>query len=217
MSKTDIIEDQFEDDEDEMMDVKPRPRIEMLKERAKLLGLKHSPNIGEEALAKKIQDHLEGTQGLADTEEVAQAAVQEEQGAPALTVEDLRASARKNAQKLIRVNIVPNDPQRAQLQGELIYTGNNQIGTIGKYVPYGTVQGYHIPQMIYDILKARTYTHFMMRKDQYKNEVAYPIQRPAYNIEILPNLTEKEIKRIADRQAMARRHEAEMREVEGLS
>ena len=49
------------------------------------------------------------------------------------------------------------------------------------------------------------------------HEVAYPIQRPAYNIEILPNLTEKEIKRIADRQAMARRHEAEMREVEGLS
>lgn len=181
--------------EDELILV---PRIKSLKNKADRLGIKYSPNIGEDTLAKKIEDHMVDNQGLLEEDNQSTLTVDTEQ--KALTPQEQRILARRNANLLVRVNIHPNDPLRQQIRGEYVVTGNLVVGTIAKYIPFGTTNGYMVPKIILDILRDRTFTHFQYRKDQYGNDVAYPVQRSAYNITELPPLTEKELAVIAARQ-----------------
>lgn len=174
------------------------PRIKTLKNKADRLGIKYSPNIGEDTLAKKIEDYLLGSQGLLDEEN--ESSVEINKAMPAMTEQERRILARRNANLLVRVNIHPNDPMRQQLQGEYVVTGNLEVGTITKFIPFGTTRGYMVPRIILDILRDRTFTHFQYRKDQYGNSIAYPVQRAAYSITELPQLTEKELDVIAARQ-----------------
>ncbi len=191
--------------DDDLGDIPVRPRIDILKERAKLMGIPHSPNIGEAALAKKIEEHDRNSQGIvADLVDTSGYDSTEK-----LSRRELRILARKAAQKLIRVNVMPADPMRSQLNGELIFVGNAEIGTLGKLIPFSTPGGYHIPEMIYRVLKEKTFTMFRTKKDNFGNEIAYAIQRPAYNIEILKPLNEKQIKKIADRQQLQAKYDEE--------
>ena len=204
--KQNLTDPQIEQ-EDDIEDVPMRPRIDMLKDKAKRMGISFSPNIGEETLALRIQEAMNKSQGLLDEgDETAQPS---EEAAKELTQRERRILARKNAQKLIRVNVMPNDPMRAQMLGELIFTGNAEIGTIGKFVPFGTPKGFHIPEMIYHILKSRTFTAYRVTKDAMGNEHTKAFQRAAFNIEVMKPLTERQIKKIADRQYAAARYDEE--------
>lgn len=189
-----------------------RPRIDTLKERATRLGIKYSPNIGEDALAKKIEEHNKQTQGLLDGDDGV-VDLSKETKARALTDAEKRVEARKAANKLVRVNIHPNDPMRQQVRGELIWTGNLQVGTIGKYVPFGTTKGYHVPQIVLNVMRDRKFTAFVIRKDKYGNDVPRAVQRPAYTIQELPPLTQAEIDKIATRQLAMRTWEEEQEEL----
>lgn len=212
---SDINQNQNDDsqlDDDADLNIHLRPRIVILKERATRLGIKFSPNIGEDALAKKIEDHNTKTQGLlADSEGALN--MGEGEAVKPLTDAQKRAEARMNANKLVRVNVHPNDPMRQQLRGELVWAGNLQVGTIGKYVPFGTSKGYHVPKIILDVLKDRMFTAFVIRKDKYGNDVPRAVQRRAYTIEELPPLSQKEIDKIATRQLAMRTWEEEQEEL----
>lgn len=186
-----------------------RPRIDILKERARKMGITFSPNIGAETLAKKIADHDVDTQGIVSNlvEEAEADSIKTGKLVKPLSSRELSIRARKNAQQLIRVNVMPNDPMKAQMLGELIFAGNTQIGTLGKLIPFGTPKGYHIPVMLYKILKEKTFTFFIVKRDNFGNDIVRAVQRPAYNIEVLKPLSEKGIKRIADRQEAQARFE----------
>lgn len=186
-----------------------RPRIDILKERARKMGITFSPNIGADTLAKKIADHDVDTQGIVSNMVEEDEAISAQTGklAKPITARELSIRARKDAQKLIRVNVMPNDPMKAQMLGELIFAGNTQIGTLGKLIPFGTPKGYHIPVMLYKILKEKTFTFFIVKRDNFGNDIVRAVQRPAYNIEVLNPLSEKAIKRIADRQEAQARFE----------
>ena len=209
-----VIDQGQQDDLDED-DFTMRPRIDVLKERARNLGISHSPNIGEAKLAEKIDQYLLDTQGINDNgddfddgDEENDVPVKRRQ-TPKLSEAEIKAEARKQAQLLVRVNVTPNDPRCIQLNGELILTGNALTGTIGKFVPFNTPRGYLIPQSILNVLKDRTYTHFRYRKDAYGNDIPYPVQRKAFNIEIMKPLTQKQIDAIAKRQIAAARWDEE--------
>ena len=209
-----VIDQGQQDDLDED-DFTMRPRIDVLKERARNLGISHSPNIGEAKLAEKIDQYLLDTQGINDNgddfdddDEENDVPVKRRQ-TPKLSEAEIKAEARKQAQLLVRVNITPNDPRCIQLNGELILTGNALTGTIGKFVPFNTPRGYLIPKSILNVLKDRTFTHFRYRKDAYGNDIPYPVQRRAFNIEILKPLTQKQIDAIAKRQIAAARWDEE--------
>lgn len=209
-----VIDQGQQDDLDED-DFTMRPRIDVLKERARNLGISHSPNIGEAKLAEKIDQYLLDTQGINDNgddfdegDEENDVPVKRRQ-TPKLTEAEIKAEARKQAQLLVRVNITPNDPRCIQLNGELILTGNALTGTIGKFVPFNTPRGYLIPKSILNVLKDRTFTHFRYRKDAYNNDIPYPVQRKAFNIEIMKPLTQKQIDAIAKRQIAAARWDEE--------
>ena len=106
-----VIDDQDKDlDED---DFSMRPRIDVLKERARNLGISHSPNIGEAKLAEKIDQFLLDTQGINDNDglddEDSDVPVKRRQAPSQKSEAELKAEARKQAQLLVRVNITPND------------------------------------------------------------------------------------------------------------
>lgn len=169
-------------------------RLDNLKRRATALGISFSPNIGEQKLAEKIDAALEGktliadeTQGLADNVE----------GVHQVTD---KSSARERAFLLKRVVIYPVDPRRTQLKGELVFSGNGQIGMVGKYVPFNDKRGYHVPQILLNKLEETTFTEFFSITDALGNEETQVRQRPAFIIQELKPLTQAEIDAIATRQ-----------------
>ena len=60
--------------------------------------------------------------------------------------------------KLRRVIITPNNPAEKDLNGILVTVGNSVIPTIRKFVDFGVP--YHIPQIIYDVMKEKQYQFF---------------------------------------------------------
>jgi len=108
----------------------------------------------------------------------------------------------KDAMEMIRVIVRPNDPLKLESAGEIFTVGNSDANggrAVKKYVPYNNDEGWHIPNMIYQNIKAAECQIFkkITRNGQDSME-ATTIK--AFNVEILPNLTQAEIDKIAIRQ-----------------
>lgn len=153
-------------------------KIEDLKAEADELGIKYSTNISAVKLQEKIDSHN-------DTEQ-----------SPQDEVDKLK----KQAHKLIRVIIVPNDPMKREFQGEIFSVSNAVLGTYKKYVPYNQEEGYHLPKMMIDALKERKYQSFQEIKGKDGNMYTKSILIPAFNIVELEPLSEKELKDLASQQ-----------------
>lgn len=182
-------------DDFQVQEVPKKSRKEMLKEKATQLGITFSPNIGEDALAKKIEAKLEGQNAEEALESIE--ATKELNSGKELTKAQYGALKRKEALKLIRVIVSPMDPLRAQLEGEIITAGNSVIGTVAKFIPFNAERGYHIPEILYKVLRDAKYMSHYTVKDSKGRDVNRQREAPAYNIQILPDLTEKELKRLA--------------------
>lgn len=184
--------------DDETPVIKP-DRLKMLKDRATQMGISYSPNIGEDALAQKIKDKIEGTVSKEDNP------VKED---AALTERQLKNQARKEMlaenMKLIRLRIVNLNPQKADLPGEIITVSNGIIGTVRKYVPFGeaTEDGYHVPNIIYKMMKERKFLSLKKKKNsQTGKEYIEQMMAPEFGLEVLPPLTQEELDELAVRQA----------------
>lgn len=198
----DLDQDQLDQEEDEQ-EVKQPTRLESLKAKADKLGIKFKSNISETALAKKIELVLADESTAKDESDEVDESEQddEEEEAPKPKPKKLdKASERKRSQKLVRVIVRPLDPRRTQLDGELVMTGNSAIGTTGKFVPFNVEAGFHIPEIIYNTLKDRTFTEFYTVQDKDGNEHTKSRQKKAFIIEVLDPLTEEEIQEIKIRQ-----------------
>jgi hypothetical protein len=157
--------------------------LDALKAQADLLQITYHPNIGEAALAKKLEEYLAKdapTQG----------------GVPAKT------HASKSEQlRLCRVRITCMNPAKKELEGEIITCGNAKVGTVRKLVQFGV--DWHIPQIMLNVMKAKKFPQFYTKKLQGGVTTRLHRMVPEYAIEELPALTEKELKDLAQRQAMA--------------
>jgi hypothetical protein len=109
---------------------------------------------------------------------------------------------------LMRVRIQNMNPQKKEWPGEIISVGSAKLGTFKKYIPFGSGEPYHIPKIIYDVLKDKKCSSFYTvdegkghkrRKSRLINE---------YVIEDLDPLTREELKDLALKQAMAAGKEA---------
>lgn len=105
------------------------------------------------------------------------------------------------ALRLRRVRVTNLDPSESEIPGAIITVVNSYTGKVSKYVPYtdeAQVNGYHIPQIIYDDLKSRTYAVVKsVRTSKSGETIEYrPTQVPKYTIEDLPPLTEKELREL---------------------
>lgn len=146
----------------------PELELELLKDRARKIGIKFSENIGVATLKERIANKIGAAEDpdlsgetftTAETPLPQPAAsldpVQTPQGVsgpvgpvtppaasiaqPVTRAPTLREKLIKENMKLVRLRIVNLDPKKKDLPGEIFTVANEYIGTIRKYVPFGEV------------------------------------------------------------------------------
>jgi hypothetical protein len=176
------METTMNEDQDLVMD-----ELATLKARADMLGITYHPSIGLEKLKEKL------------------AAVQKEpeEKATEAAPMDARASLKADALRLIRVRLTCMNPAKKEWDGEFISAGNSVIGTAKRYIPFHADEGWHIEKILYDYLVDKQCQIFVTHKDGRGNNIRKGKLIKEFAIEVLPSLTNQEIKDIAQRQAMA--------------
>ena len=180
----------------------------------KLLGLEFHHRNNVDTLKAQIGAYLLKNPAkaglLLDGEELVNGAKQWpiDKNAKALTPEEyaefLGPVTRKTVGALRRVKIMCMNPQKREWLGEIISVGSAKWGTFKKFIPFDG-QPYHIPQIMYDMLKERKCTvfHTEKQKEGRGGDIRKGRLIPEFNIVDLPPLTEKELKTLADQQALA--------------
>ena len=183
--------------------------LDMLKSRAKLMGITFSNNIGLDALKTKIEEHKQASEAKTQTQAPAQTNEQQ----PEAQAENqnktktisLRAHLQKEKMKLVRLRITNLDPKKKDLPGEILTTGNEYLGTVRKFVPFGeaTDNGYHVPYCLYEMLRDRKFLSIKTRKGPKGQTIVEQQMVREFALEILPPLTEAELARLSAAQLSA--------------
>ena len=183
--------------------------LDMLKSRAKLMGITFSNNIGLDALKTKIEEHKQASEAKTQTQAPAQTNEQQpeaqaENQKKAKTI-SLRAHLQKEKMKLVRLRITNLDPKKKDLPGEILTTGNEYLGTVRKFVPFGeaTDNGYHVPYCLYELMRDRKFLSIKTRKGPKGQTIVEQQMVREFALEILPPLTEAELARLSAAQLSA--------------
>jgi hypothetical protein len=180
--------------------------LDVLKTRAKLMGILFSNNIGIEALKEKIDAKLSG-----ETDKPAEALVLEVNPL-AKTVDVLKTPSLRDwliaeEMKLIRVRITNLDPKKKDLSGEIITVANEYLGTVRKYIPFGEVteNGYHIPKCLFTLLQARQFLNVRTKKNSVNGSITVETSwAKEFALDVLDPLTPDELQRLAMTQSSTR-------------
>ena len=202
------LENQDDQTDTEMNEV-VEDELTLLKDRAKLMGIKFSNNIRIEGLREKIAAKQAGEEMPADeptnkVNPLDAAGAGEEAAAPKSM--SLREYMVSTQMKLVRLRIQNLDPKKKDLQGEVITVANEFLGTVRKFVPFGEVtdEGYHIPYCIYNMLSERVFLHIRTFKDKRTGQIQIEQKEVReFALEVLPPLTPKELAALATAQQAA--------------
>lgn len=179
-----------------------------LKARADLMGLQYHPSIGLEKLREKINAAIEQTSDSATGDkavEGAQVAADVIAATPVAAETQLQYHARKKreANELVRVRVTCMNPAKSEWDGEIFTAGNSLIGSVTKYVPFNNEEGWHIPRILYNMMRDRMCQIFITAKDSRGNTTRQGKLIKEFGIEVLPDLSADELNELAQRQAMA--------------
>ena len=183
--------------------------LTLLKDRAKLMGIKFSNNIGIESLREKIAAKVAGDEAPEEepTNKVNPlAAVGTAQEAPPVKEPTLRETMIKEQMKLVRLRIQNLDPKKKDLPGEVLCVANEYLGTVKKYIPYGEASddGYHVPYCIYTELESRRFQNVRTYTDKATGQIRIDSSWVReFSLEVLPPLTQIELNQLASAQAAA--------------
>lgn len=116
-----------------------------------------------------------------------------------------RAIVRAKALRLHRVRVSNLDPADSAVPGAIISVYNKYTGKVSKFIPFGEENeyGYHIPEILLNELKSRTYN---LRKEVKKRGNTFgvkeyrTVQMKKFSIEELPMLTKQELRDLGDDQ-----------------
>jgi hypothetical protein len=185
--------------EDQASDLKV-DEMTILKQRARLMGVEFSNNIGLETLRERIRAKMEAIDQIENPQvpSVGETSV-------ASRAATIREVLQRDEMKLIRLRITNLDPNKKDLHGEIFTLANEYLGTVAKYIPYGEVtdNGYHVPYCIYRQLDQRKFLNIRTRKQangQTKVEQGWVKE---FSLDILPPLTQIELAKLANAQAAA--------------
>lgn len=195
-----------QDSVDESVEEQNPTEIELLRDRAKLMGIKFHPMTGVEKLKLKIEAKLgEASQGIVTKAGSANAKPGEVIPITHDQFKRERASQiRKSINRLIRIRVTCMNPNKTEWEGEIISIGSAKLGTFKKYVPFNSPDGWHVPHIMYEAMKERQYTQFYNAKGPRGEKIRKGKLMPEFSIEVMSPLTEKEIKDLAQRQQMQR-------------
>lgn len=166
--------------------------LEDVKAELKSRGVKMHHKTGEAKLRGTLQAVLDDSYEKPVKEK--KKPVEKPTAAPEkLTVEE-------EALKLVRVIVSPNDPLMATYPG-LIFTVCSSVVNGGqavkKYVPFNNEEGWHIPHIIFKQIENAQMQKFKQVKLANGESVLQPYQAKMYNIQVLPNLTQSELDKLA--------------------
>jgi hypothetical protein len=186
-------------------------QLKLLKSRADLMGIAYSNNIGLDALRDKIAAKVAGENAVNVTESNAAmdlGSTPDQVGALGASEEHLTPNQRlwREQMALVRCRITNLDPKKRDLPGEIFAVANRVLGTVRKFIPYGelTENGYHIPRILFNELNARKFNHISTRRDPHtKTEIVESRWVKEFSLEILPPLTQDELRELATAQIAA--------------
>lgn len=139
--------------------VTPEQELNLLKERADLMGIGYHPSIGIEKLKAKVDAKLAGKSDPSEEKESSS----KSPNIKHQTEYEKNTAHREDASRLIRVVVNCMNPAKQVWEGEIFTVSNRAIGTLRKYVPFNLEAGYHIPYAIYELLQDKRcqafYTH----------------------------------------------------------
>ena len=168
--------------------------LTMLKTRATMMGITFSNNIKLETLKARISEKL-------SEDDVKEQAIEFKNEA-----HNLREELMASQMKLVRIRVANLDPNKRDLPGEIFTIANEYIGTVRKYVPFGeaTENGYHVPYCIYTMLEDKRFLHIKSVSDRRTGSIRTETSwQKEFAIEILPQLTPKELEDLAKAQLAA--------------
>jgi len=199
-----------------------RAELESLKSRATTIGIKFHPSIGLDKLRAKVNAQLskdaetvqrekQNSQVNAEIESNVDTIPDVPQGqflsAPTKTVEtkaQRNMRLRKKASALVRIRLTNMNPAKKNWKGEIFTVSNSSAGTHRKYVPFGAENGWHIPNIMLNMIRDRNYvSHFIAGKDNKGRPIKRHRLVKEFGIEVMPPLTLKEIQELKQQQAMA--------------
>jgi hypothetical protein len=197
--------------------------LEVLKSRATAMGITFSNNIGVDALRAKVHAKMEGEEDPDNGRSIdpdvttSDAAEQDELPTPGKNVappvktltkreqiDATRADQLNTQMRLVRLRISNMDPKKKDLPGEILTIGNDFIGTVKKFIPFGefTDDGFHVPFCLYQMMKERKFLDIRTTKKGGQIQVT---QRwvNEFALEELPPLTQIELDKLAAAQIAA--------------
>lgn len=105
---------------------------------------------------------------------------------------------------LKRIIVTPNDPElsgHAGLVFTVLVSSVNNGKAIKKYVPFNNEEGWHVPNVICNQIANAEMQKFKSVKAPNGDTILQPYQAKKYNVQVLPDLTQKEIDKLAASQA----------------
>lgn len=183
--------------------------LESLKAKADTLGVTYSNNIGIDALREKINNKMNGEDVPVIKDEPENGDVLDQETCPLNMVTDeaiLRRRMFEENMFLVRVRIANLNPLKKDIPGEWVTVHNKYLGTVRKYIPFGeaTDNGYHVPKILLDVLKARKFNSIKTKKGKDGSSLPSSMWVKEFSIEELPYLTKQEMDQLARQQAAAR-------------
>lgn len=181
-------------------------RKQLLMQKARIMGISFSNNISEDALSQKIQEKMEGTKPATVDPTSLNPLAGDVAGETPTAQLTLRQRLIRDQMKLVRVRITNMDPKKKDLHGEIMTVANEYLGTVRKFIPFGeaTEDGYHVPQCLLTMMQERRFLQIRTIKDKRtgstRPETSWARE---FAIEILPPLTETELKQLATAQIAA--------------
>jgi len=188
--------------------------LDLLKERAEVMGISFHPNIGIEKLKAKIEERqsppeIAEPQPYAEEEAatITQAAAANDLDVftPGVkeTAQQIQNKLKKDALRLVRVRVTCMNPIKSNMPGDIFNVGNAVTGGIRKYVPFNG-EPWHVPNIILQHMKDKKYTaYYEVPVPGKRHKAKKTRQVPEFAIEVLPPLTSQEMKDLRQRQAMA--------------
>lgn len=184
---------------------------EQIKEELKEYGVKFHHKTGSSKLAELLYEARENPEAMIEDIPEATDDRPYEGGLPNATRAAKAAAAKalaptgvKEATKLVRIVVTPNDPLMSGYPG-LIFTvgasGLNNGKMIKKYVPFNNEEGWHVQQIIYNQIKHAEMQKFKSVSRPNGEKVLEPYITQKFNIRVLEPLTKTQLERLAASQA----------------
>lgn len=161
--------------------------LDFLKKEAAELGIKHHPKIGEDKLREKIQDHKDKLE-----EEQANAVAAQEEAPVSKPKVSNKQQLKREQLQLVRIRVSALNPQMKGLKGQVFSVSNSLVGTVKKYIPFDSPNGWHVPKILVDALDSKNYQTFREITTPTGKTVKRSVAAKAYSIQVLPPLTAEE-------------------------